>query len=856
MILGIWDGGLVRVTHQELESRVVQLDNPNNFSNHATHVSGTMIASGVDLNAKGMAPEAELIAYDFNNDLSEMAIEAANGMLISNHSYGTSPGSIPDSVFGAYLPFTAQLDQLVFNAPYYLPVFAAGNSNDAFPAFNPTKNGYDLISGLNLAKNIICVANVLEINNYNGPSSVVVWDSSSWGPTDDGRIKPDISAKGRLTYSSTASGDDTYSSYTGTSMAAPNVSGSIALLQEHHKNIYGNFLTAASIRALVIHTAREAGNSPGPDYKFGWGLMDSAEAASLIKNKDFTSIIEENTLNLGDTYTFTVEATDSNTPLIATIAWTDAPGPVQGFDNEDDSTPRLVNDLDIKITAPDGFTQFLPWKLNPSQPDAPAIKADNIVDNVEKIQIDNAVGNYTIEVSHKGILQNLSQDYSLIVSGVAETDFAIVSNESFKSFCANDVGSFTIDINSQDSFNANINISLNGLPSALNASFTATTIANQGETVLNIDNLNAVPVGDYPFTVTATSGLQSLSYDFILNIRPAEQLDDIIINSPTDNTSNTGLYPTLNWEPVNIATSYEVEFSTSPSFNTIQFAFITEQTSLDILSELNANQMYYWRVKAISDCVTGNFFNASFETKAIECNPVVFSTDTPVFIDGDEPNIVQSVVTIPGNLSQTFSIEDVNISLDISHTYISDLAVSLTSPQGTTITLFDNVCGDLDDIDAIFDDKGLALSCNTLLPPAVSGTIRPELKLEAFIGEPISGDWILTVQDFFNGDGGSINSFGVEVCYEETLSNLDFEINNFNLYPNPSTGMVNLNFGQTLQSDFEVKVYDLNGKLLYINDISNGSNKFVIDLNHLNSGLYFVKLESGSHFSVKKLIIK
>ena len=188
-----------------------------------------------------------------------MTQEAMNGMLVSNHSYGLTPSSIPESWFGAYLSFASDLDNLVFNAPYYLPVFAAGNSRNV-PAsdggpFNPDKNGFDLISGKNLAKNILSVANVLEINNYIGPLSVSIYDSSSWGPTDDGRIKPDISAKGTNTFSSTSNADDTYSSFTGTSMAAPSVSGSIGLLHQHHNNLYDSFLNAASMRALVIHTA-------------------------------------------------------------------------------------------------------------------------------------------------------------------------------------------------------------------------------------------------------------------------------------------------------------------------------------------------------------------------------------------------------------------------------------------------------------------------------------------------------------------------------------------------------------------------------------------------------------------------
>jgi len=90
--LGTWDGGAVRGTHDELHDRVTQVDGASTLSDHATHVAGTLIASGVDSSAKGMASKATLLAYDWNSDESEMANAASNGMELSNHSYGYITG--------------------------------------------------------------------------------------------------------------------------------------------------------------------------------------------------------------------------------------------------------------------------------------------------------------------------------------------------------------------------------------------------------------------------------------------------------------------------------------------------------------------------------------------------------------------------------------------------------------------------------------------------------------------------------------------------------------------------------------------------------------------------------------------
>ncbi|TKS56471.1 S8 family serine peptidase [Mesohalobacter halotolerans] len=855
--LGIWDGGIVRSTHQELVDRVTQLDNPNGLSSHATHVAGTMIASGVNPNAKGMAFAADLSAYDFGNDTAEMTSEASNGMLVSNHSYGINPAAIPDALFGAYLSVSANVDQLVYNAPYYLPVFAAGNSRNVLPSqggpFNDSKNGFDLISGKNLAKNILCVANVLEVNNYQDASSVVMSNSSSWGPTDDGRIKPDISAKGTNTFSSIANSDTGYANFSGTSMAAPSVSGSIGLLHQHHNNMYNGFLNAASMRALVIHTAREAGDNSGPDYKFGWGLMDTAAAADLLTNKNFTSIIEENTLNNGATYSFTVDAVDPNTPLVATIAWSDPAGPIQDTSSADDSTPRLVNDLDIRVIAPDGFTEFKPWKLTALLPNSPATKSDNSVDNVEKVEVDNASGQYTIQITHKGTLQNLAQDYSIVISGIAESNFALQTDIPNRSFCADEIATFDLEINSIDSFNGNINLSASGLPANLSEAFSPSNINSQGTSTLNIDNLSTVSPGDYPFTVTATSGSESFSFDFNLNIKPASALPQLSINNP-NSTQLSSLSPVLNWDGIPEASDYEVELSTSSNFDSLFFSQITEDTQV-ITPELESDQQYYWRVRPISNCVMGSFTVDSFTTKPLECLPITFSNDTPVNIVSSGPNLVQSVINISG-VSQTNFIEDINVNFELTHTWLADLEVTLTSPAGTTITLLDQPCDNLDDVDVTFDDKGLAQSCNGFNPPALLGLIKPDEKLSTFVGENLNGDWILTVNDMFPGDGGSIDSFGIELCYEETLSVSDMASIEFSIYPNPSSGRVVVNFNQNISDDVKIDIIDLNGRALRSFAHENSSNNFSFNLSDLSSGIYFVRIKSQNQSAVKKLILK
>ncbi len=459
--IGEWDGGGVRTSHQEFNGRVTQMDSPSGTSSHSTHVAGTMIARGMDSDAKGMAYQATLDAYEWSSDESEMATAAANGLLFSNHSYGFITGweynyfgdgryawfgdisvsQVEDHKFGFYLDHAADWDEIAYNAPYYLIVKSAGNDrNDTGPspggthwyyngstwALNNTtrdrdggNDGYDCIPGGSaISKNVLTVGAVDDIpGGYTMPSDVVMSSFSGWGPADDGRIKPDIVANGISLYSCDDDYDSDYTSKSGTSMAAPNTTGSLALLQEHYKETHNDSLMlAATLKALVIHTADEAGAYAGPDYEFGWGLLNTTTAAELI-TQDTTdgNFIREVELQNNGQYSLQVNSNGVD-QIKVTIAWTDPAGtPPSAQLNP--RTPMLANDLDLRITN-DNQTHY-PWKLDPDDPSHSAIRADNTVDNVEQIIIEEPIqGGYTIVVNHKEQLTNSRQQFSMILEGV------------------------------------------------------------------------------------------------------------------------------------------------------------------------------------------------------------------------------------------------------------------------------------------------------------------------------------------------------------------------------------------------------------------------------------------------------
>lgn len=371
MVVGVWDGGQVRATHELLSGKATMetgqdLDgSADNFAgnNHQTHVSGTII--GRDLagkpEVKGMAYNATSKNYDWNNDKSEMALFAGFNYLVSNHSYGyTNDSTVATWKFGAYDDESRNWDLLLKTTPFYLPFVAGGNEQTANG--NMDKEGFDLMTGSSASKNVVTVG---AVNQDKTMSSY-----SNWGPTDDGRMKPDLVAKGTgiksCYYADKDSNEPSDTSYSasdetssGTSYAAPAVAGASLLLQQYYKTQKANYMKAATLKALLLHTAEDLGNY-GPDCKFGWGLVNVEDAANTIKNSIYTGTVSTSIKSngtfiregflLNPDVEFPIRFTAAGGELKASIAFTDAEGVEQTDANEIDPTlSRMVYKYDISI---------------------------------------------------------------------------------------------------------------------------------------------------------------------------------------------------------------------------------------------------------------------------------------------------------------------------------------------------------------------------------------------------------------------------------------------------------------------------------------------------------------------------
>ncbi|PWA07631.1 S8 family serine peptidase [Flavobacterium laiguense] len=388
--IGIWDGNIEK--HTDHTGRLInrEYESP---SSHGSHVSGTIGGAGIlDPRAKGMAPDVQMYGWNFNTQsnglpvYAERELAAVNdGVELTSNSYGSNLLSGYNTV--RYGVGDRGDDDVTVKFPYLLNVYSNGNAQTAYAGgFNTSTKA---------SKNALHVA-------ANDPNDLIS-SYSSFGPTLDGRLVPQISAVGTNVYS--LDYNNGYQFMNGTSMATPGTSGTLVLLYERYKNIYADKPLASMMKALVTNTAKDAGN-PGPDYKYGFGNLNALRAIKVLDNKMFYTASVAN----GASYEKEIVVPAGLTSLKVMLAYSDI-GATPGV------TDILVNNLDIKIVK-DGVTT-LPWILDPTLPNANAKRGVDNLNNIEQITLDKpAAGTYKIIVAGTSIPLN-TQEFSVVYDYVA-----------------------------------------------------------------------------------------------------------------------------------------------------------------------------------------------------------------------------------------------------------------------------------------------------------------------------------------------------------------------------------------------------------------------------------------------------
>ncbi len=462
--------------------------------------------------------------------------------------------------------------------------------------------------------------------------------------------------------------------------------------------------------------------------------------------------------------------------------------------------PFRVTSQDSNVTYQGGSVQTITWDVaftNIAPVDASQVNILLSVDGGQTfpIVLDQNVVN---DGSHQVIIPGgISTTNARIMVEAADNVFYAVNSANFTitnapfvmqlselqiSACQpnNLITNFTY--NTFQGFSEEVTFSASNVPPGLSVTFNPTSASvNNTNVQITISGTSSVSPGSYPITITGTSA--SETKDIVLTATVLnDNFTDVVLLTPVNGDNAVFFNQVLNWQIHPNAETYEIELATDSNFTNIIASETVEINSYKPTA-LQPETTYYWRVKPINQCGEGSFGTPfSFTTLMVNCKTEI-APNTPIPISDQGPSVIQAPIFVGENAL----VSDVNVTLDISHEYISDLTIKLTSPSGTTVTLLSEVCNSNNDIVAVFDDEGSAIVCGD--NPAISGVVIPLQPLSAFFGESSQGTWILEVADNFDQDGGSLNNFELELCLAgDTDSDNDgiFDsADNCDLVPNP-----------------------------------------------------------------------
>jgi hypothetical protein len=394
--VGIGDDADVQ-THIDFTGRLINRSPMALTNGHGHHTTGTLGGAGIgNEQYRGYAPKATIVSQGFNGIILNAPTYVNDyGMVITNNSYGDN---IDCGYFGTYDLYSRLLDQMAIDLPNLTNVFAAGNSGTK--NCSPFLPGYHtVLGGYQSAKNVITVGSTTDTGFIAG--------SSSRGPVKDGRLKPEIMAMGEAVASTWSS--NIYSYGSGTSMAAPAVSGGLALLYQRYRQLNsGSNPKNGLMKAILCNGALDKGNV-GPDFQYGFGWLNLLRSIDMIENNRY--FIGSSTNGSVNTHTIAVPANTAQLKVM--LYWNDpAASPL--------SAETLVNDLDLEVADAFSFAH-LPEVLDTSNNNLAnaSVAGNDHINNMEQVVINNpAAGNYTMKVKGTAITQNPSQEYFLVYDAV------------------------------------------------------------------------------------------------------------------------------------------------------------------------------------------------------------------------------------------------------------------------------------------------------------------------------------------------------------------------------------------------------------------------------------------------------
>lgn len=396
-----------------------------------------------------------------------------------------------------------------------------------------------------------------------------------------------------------------------------------------------------------------------------------------------------------------------------------------------------------------------------------------------------AVGNVFFDISNQNFI---------IENPPVPTFLLNISAANAVQVCAGDSLQFTAAVSAIAGFADNVDLSLDGIPAGATLSITPNPLTPGNTAQLTLNNLTEP--GVFPLTLTATSGAiirtQVIELTVVDNA-PAAPAPA----SPADGATNLSLAPVLTWPPVTNALQYQVQVATSPSFQPDVLVFEETVSGESVtVTGLDTATVYYWRLNVGNACGESSFSAVfAFQTGTYDCGHTFNSTDVPTAISSSGVVTVHSSLEVPVDRI----ITDVDVTMEVSHSWVGDLIGTLIGPDTKTALLFDQPgfpaissgCNG-DSLSLIFDDEALQTavqlegSCGN--NPAISGAFQPIAPLSSFNNTAAMGTWQLEMTDNFPEDGGAITAWSLTFCFLDTVPAAQLLVNNPLLLPTGGTG--------------------------------------------------------------------
>ncbi|HSH03486.1 MAG TPA: M4 family metallopeptidase [Anaerolineae bacterium] len=417
------------------------------------------------------------------------------------------------------------------------------------------------------------------------------------------------------------------------------------------------------------------------------------------------------------------------------------------------ATPINCSNVNIVLSTDGGFTYPVTVLNNTPNDGSQTITVPNNPTTTARIRVECA-NNIFFDISNQNFTITAPVDGFTVGATPNTVDICVGSN-----------AVYTINVGVVGSFSSPVTLSAPSAP-------TSPTFSPNGNTPPydSTMTLTGVAVGNYTFDVVGTDGSSNSTTSVNLNVSPTT-LGTPSLTSPADAATGVDASPTFSWSAVSGAVSYDIDIATDSGFSNI-----VDSANVAINSyttNLSPNTTYFWRVRANNSCAVGGYSSTfSFTTANIACTTYT-STDVPKTVGPNNGTSTSSVVTV----ADIGTIVDVNVlNLAGTHTYINDLDFNLISPAATAVQIMAQSCDSGDNFNLNLDDAGTGPAPAWPCPPTDGGTYAPSAALSTFNTEAMAGDWTLRIDDNADLDGGQLNGWAVEICYNPPVVTSDFDI--------------------------------------------------------------------------------